>query len=53
LQQELEELKKKSEAAYEVLARTQRQYEELKKQQEESNSILRQILIMNNPDISS
>jgi hypothetical protein len=48
----LEELKKKSEAADEALARTQRQYEKLKKQQEESNSIVRS-LILNKSSISS
>ncbi|PUZ60871.1 hypothetical protein GQ55_4G205600 [Panicum hallii var. hallii] len=53
MQQELEDLKKKSEAADETLARTKTQYEELKKQQKESNVILTRLLNMNNPGISS
>ncbi|PUZ44425.1 hypothetical protein GQ55_8G093600 [Panicum hallii var. hallii] len=53
LQQEMEELKKKTEAADEAPVRTQRQYEELKKQQEESNLIVTRLLTMNNPGISS
>jgi septal ring factor EnvC (AmiA/AmiB activator) len=54
LHQELEELKEKSEAVDETLARTQRQYEELKKQQgEESNLILTKLLTLNNPGVSS
>jgi len=41
----VENLKKKTEAAEESLARTQMQFEELKKQQAEANAMLIKILI--------
>nr|TKV92879.1 hypothetical protein SEVIR_9G190000v2 [Setaria viridis] len=53
LHQQVEELKKKTEAAEKVLVRTQRQYVELKKQQDESNVILMKILNLNTPGTSS
>ncbi|RCV10809.1 hypothetical protein SETIT_2G138300v2 [Setaria italica] len=53
LHQQVEELKKKTEATEEVLARTQRQYEELKKQHDESNVILMKILNLNTHGTSS
>ncbi|RCV37960.1 hypothetical protein SETIT_8G104400v2 [Setaria italica] len=53
LHQQVEELKKKTEATEEALARTQRQYEKLKKQQNQSNVILMRILNLNTPCASS
>ncbi|RCV37939.1 hypothetical protein SETIT_8G103300v2 [Setaria italica] len=52
-EKQVEELKKKIEAAEEALARSQWQYEELKKQQDESNVILMKILNLNIPGTSS
>lgn len=48
LHQEVDELKKKSEASEQALADTRRELEESKKQQEENNQLLRRILNLSN-----
>ncbi|KAL6859381.1 hypothetical protein ACP4OV_017640 [Aristida adscensionis] len=47
LVKEVDELKKKSEAADEKLEKTQREFEEFKKTQQENNALLRRILMLN------
>ena len=53
IHEEFAHLRKRSEAAKELLARTQQQYEDMKKWQEESNLILERILLVNTAGTSS